>query len=55
MDWKGFSKLVPGYHGTMLLIVFVFNRKNQLKIVNNVVFVKINRNFSLAINALLTC
>ena len=36
----------------MLLIFFVFNRKNQSKIVNNVVFVKLKRNFSQARNAL---
>ena len=33
---------------------FVFDCKNQLKIVNNVVFVKLKRNFSQEINALLT-
>ena len=38
MDWKGFSKL----------------GKNQLKIDNNLVFVKSRRNFIQAINALLS-
>ena len=36
------------------MIFFAFNCKNQLKIVNNVVFVKLKRNFSQVINALLT-
>ena len=35
-------------------MLFVFNSKNQLKIVNNFVFVKLKRNFSQSINALLT-
>ena len=34
---KGFSKSGPWYYFTMLLIFFVFNCKNQLKIVNDVV------------------
>ena len=38
----------------MLLFFFVVNCKNHLKIVNDVVFVKLKRNFSEAINALLT-
>ena len=46
-----FSKSCP-YYGTMLLIFFNFNCKNRLKIVNNVVVVKLNRHFSQAINAL---
>ena len=37
----------------MLLMFFVFSCKNQLKIVINVVFVKLKRNFSQGINALL--
>ena len=36
----------------MLLIFFEVNCKNQLKIVNNVVFFKLKRNFNQAMNAL---
>ena len=44
MDRKGFSKSCPSYYETTLLIFLVSSYKDQLKIVNNVVFVKLKRN-----------
>ena len=43
---RRFFKIRSRIIGNMLLIFFVINCKNQLKIVNNVVFVKLKRNFS---------